>query len=85
VENAKEKILYKKQKESRMQLVLKELDEIHRRLYGSELNFKTEDLESFERASAFEHKLEEMGLDNPNILSFLKEQSYEEMIARLLL
>jgi hypothetical protein len=26
-----------------------------------------------------------MGLDNPNILSFLKEQSYEEMIARLLL
>lgn len=26
-----------------------------------------------------------MGIDNPSILSFLKEQSYEEMIARMLL
>lgn len=26
-----------------------------------------------------------MGINNPSILAFLKEQSYEEMIARMLL
>lgn len=69
-----------------MQLVQRELEEIHRRKFnGQELLFKSTDLETFEQAAAFEYKLQTMGIDNPSILAFLKEQSYEEMIARMLL
>ena len=62
------------------------MEEIHRRKFnGQELLFKSTDLETFEQAAAFEYKLQTMGIDNPSILAFLKEQSYEEMIARMLL
>ncbi len=43
------------------------------------------DLESFETAIKFEHKLEDMGCDNIGVMNFLKEQSYEEMMTRMLL
>ena len=43
------------------------------------------DLESFEEQIKLEHTLELMGCDSMNILAFLKEQSYTEMITRMLL
>lgn len=85
IENAKDRVFFKKEKENRMQMVQRQLEEIHRRKFGSELLFKPTDLESFEMAAAFEYKLQTMGIDNPSIINFLKEQSYEEMIARMLL
>lgn len=45
-----------------MQLVQKELEEIHRKKFHTDLNFKPSDLESFEQSIAFEHKLELMGI-----------------------
>ena len=48
------------------------------------MEFAISDLESFEKAQKFEHTLLDLGVQEANILPFLKEQSFEDMIARML-
>lgn len=56
-----------------MNLIVNLLEDIHHKKFNSPLNFRMTDLESFETAMQFEHKLENMGCDNMGIMNFLKE------------
>lgn len=74
VENARDKEAYTRRKQALMKSVYDVLGQIHQKRFNEPLGFKPADLDSFEQALAFEHKLEQMGVVNRAVIGFLRSQ-----------
>ncbi len=53
IENQEEKEYFKVTKDARMKIIMMQLDDLHKKKFGSVLDFKLADLESFEKTIKF--------------------------------
>lgn len=58
------------------------LNDLHEKKFGQPLQVTLGDLENYEKAQQFQMTLENLGAIKMDILGFLKEHSYAEMITR---
>lgn len=83
--NNDDKEIFRATKESRMKLIISLLNELHEKKFKRPLDFNLSYLESFEKTNKFIGVIEDLDLPPTDIVDFLKEQSYHELITRQLL
>jgi len=84
VENKEDKDEMHVIKLARNKIIIELIDNMHQKKFGAPLDFQMKKLESFEGRQKFQQLLEKMRIGDGGILNFLKEQSYEDKINKML-
>lgn len=80
--NDAEEAEYKAAKAEKMGAIMDLIKNVHLRTFKEPLDITMDDLMTAEAQQKFVNKLETMGIAEPKLIEFLKDQSQEEVIKR---